>query len=449
MSDLELKIHHHDGTEEVRSLGAGDFSIGRGADNWLCPVDPAMSRRHAVIRSVANRLFIADLGTRNGTHINGKRIAAEIELRASDVIEVGATRIHVTTPADSVEARRFNATLEITDETPSEEIIATSSVMTDLLSRTDRIARSDLPVLVSGETGTGKELFASRIHRMSTRRDGPFVILNCPVLASGLAESELFGVEEGVATDVHARTGRLEEADGGTLFLDEIADLGLDIQAKLLRFLQDGTIEKVGGRATRSIDVRLVAATNQDLEHLIENGGFRRDLFFRIAGVHIELPPLRERREDIPVLVEYLLQRRNLGRLRFEAEALSALQSHDFPGNVRELDAVISRTAALSDTDTITVADLAIEPVGERAANPAGWSPTGVLDAIILGRGDFWNDVHRPFIDRELSRSAVRQFVTIALDRSGGSIKELASLLNEDASYRKLVDFLRNNRLLP
>jgi len=449
MSDFVLRILHHDGTEEVKDLVPGDLTIGRGGDNWICPVDPAMSRYHAVIRGALDFPAIEDLGTRNGTHVNGSRIDSITPLNPGDVVEVGATRILLVAVGNSVEIRRSDATLEIEGGDQREQIIARSDLMTDLIHRADRFARSDLPILITGETGTGKELLAGRIHRASPRRHAPFVILNCPALAPGLAESELFGIEGGVATDVRARPGRLEEAHEGTLFLDEIADLGLEVQAKLLRFLQDGTIEPVGGRSKKRVDVRLVAATNQDLETAMESGRFRRDLYYRIAAVHLDLPPLRKRPEDIPALVEHLLQRRDNGHLRVDDRALAALEGHDFPGNVRELDAIINRAAALVDGSTIRAGDLALESNRTTAQGATTTNPNEVIEALTAGRAEFWRDIHQPFIDRELSRTSLREIIARGLELSGGSVKDLATLLGVEKDYRKLVDFLRNNRLLP
>jgi transcriptional regulator with PAS, ATPase and Fis domain len=449
MSDLVLRILHHDGTEEVKDLVPGDLTIGRGADNWLCPLDPALSRSHAVIRGAPAQPVIEDLGSGNGTHVNGSPVDGATPLGPGDVVEVGTTRITVAAAAGSVETRRSDATLEIESGARGERIIAESRLMTDLLDQADRFARGDLPILITGETGTGKELLARRIHRESRRREAPLIILNCPALAPGVIESELFGIEGGVATDVRARPGRLEEAHGGTLLLDEVADLGLEVQAKLLRFLADGAIEPVGGRAAKNVDVRLLAATNQDLEAAMESGRFRRDLFYRIAAVHLHLPPLRQRPQDLPALVDHLLRRRDAGHLRVDDEARAALAAHDFPGNVRELDAIISRAAVLVDGDTIRLQHLALQPQRSATRGMEAMGPNEVIDALAAGSADFWRDLHAPFIGRELPRTTLRGIVARGLERSGGSLKELAALLGVGKDYRKLVDFLRNNRLLP
>lgn len=449
MSQFTLRIVHHDGMEEVKDIADGDLTIGRGPENRLSPLDPSLSRQHAVIHNSSGRLSIEDLQTRNGTFVNGTRIQTEVALGVGDVVDLGKTKLVLAGEGESQDVRRNQPTVEIQGDVPRQRIVAESARLMDLIKKTDKFSRSDLPILITGETGTGKELFAHRVHEKSLRKDGPFVVLNCPALAPGLVESELFGVESGVATDVSERPGRLEEADQGTLFLDEIADLSLDIQAKLLRFLQDGSIERVGGRKARTLDVRLVAATNQNLEAAMQSGGFRNDLFFRIAAVRLDLPPLREHPDDVRPLVEYLLARRNLGHISVDEIAMKALEHYQFPGNVRELDAIISSAAALTEDSTIRLSDLAIGD--SRLASTPGEerNPGALLDLLVTGSVDFWDAVHRPFIDRELPRAFVKDLIALGLSNSGGSVKVLAENIHQEHNYRKLLDFLRNNRLLP
>jgi transcriptional regulator with PAS, ATPase and Fis domain len=220
-----------------------------------------------------------------------------------------------------------------------------------------RVAASRISVLVTGESGTGKELVARMIHARSDRAEKPFVAINCAALPETLLESELFGIERGVATGVEARAGRFETAQGGTLFLDEIGDMPLALQAKLLRVLQEKEIERVGGRRRVPIDVRVLAATHARLSERIARGDFREDLYYRLRVVEIALPPLRERREDIPRLVRYFLERfaaregRDVPTL--DRDAYAALLAHDFPGNVRELENLLEGAAALSQGGTI------------------------------------------------------------------------------------------------
>jgi transcriptional regulator with GAF, ATPase, and Fis domain len=443
--DAKLLILHHDGTEEIRAVPDGEASIGRSHDNWLCPIDTAMSRHHAVLRRREDGLEIESLPTPNGTSVNGHRIEGRRNLVIGDEVVVGRTVIRLVPTEDHGDSRRTQSTVEITTDDDRDEIVAVSTVMRELLEQTDRLARSLLPVLLLGESGTGKELFAHRLHDRSPRSAGSFVVLNCPALSAGVIESELFGVEEGVATDVRGRPGRLEEADGGTLFLDEIADLPLEVQAKLLRFLQDGSLDRVGGRRPTTVDVRIVAATNRDLEAAMADGSFREDLYHRIAAAPIELPPLRQRREDIIPLAEHFLARVGSG-VTLEERARTGLVDYHYPGNVRELAMIIERACVLADRGSIDIEHLGLDS-SPRVGDPV--RPAALLEAIASGDVDFWEAVHRPFVDRELSRPEVRALIAAGLERSGGSVRGLAALLRVEDRYRKLLDFLRNNRLLP
>jgi len=240
--------------------------------------------------------------------------------------------------------------------------VGDSAAARRVLDLVSRVAASRISVLLTGESGTGKELVARMIHARSDRADKPFVAINCAALPESLLESELFGIERGVATGVEARAGRFEAAQGGTLFLDEIGDMPLTLQSKLLRVLQEREIERVGGRRRIPIDVRVLAATHAHLGERIARGGFREDLYYRLRVVEIALPPLRERREDIPKLVRYFLERVALREGRdvpsLDREAYAALLAHDFPGNIRELENLLEGAAALSQGGTIRREDL-------------------------------------------------------------------------------------------
>lgn len=237
-------------------------------------------------------------------------------------------------------------------------MVGQSELMMELQSRVARIAATHFIVLVEGESGAGKELVAREIHARSTRHRGPFVALNCAALVETLVETELFGIEERTATGVRGRRGKFELASEGTLFLDEVADLSPTAQAKLLRVLQDMSVERVGGEMPRRVDVRVVAATNRSLKGLVDAGLFRADLFYRLAGVEIYVPPLRARREDIPLLVGHFLSRYGRQEDALTASALEALMTHDWPGNVRQLGRVLERALALATGPVITVDDL-------------------------------------------------------------------------------------------
>jgi transcriptional regulator with PAS, ATPase and Fis domain len=231
--------------------------------------------------------------------------------------------------------------------------------MAALRDQVERVATTDFTVLVEGESGTGKELVARQIHEMGRRRKGPFVAVNCAAVVETLLEAELFGIEERTATGVRGRRGKFEHAEGGTLFLDEVSDLALSAQAKLLRAIQDLAVERVGTTGTRRVNTRIVAATNRPLSDLVARGLFRPDLYYRLSGVDIQVPPLRERRADIPELATHFLARHRTTRdLSLSDGAIDALGIYDWPGNVRELERLIERAVTLARSDRIEVDDL-------------------------------------------------------------------------------------------
>jgi DNA-binding NtrC family response regulator len=249
-------------------------------------------------------------------------------------------------------------------------IASTSHAMEEVLNLAARVAGSNATVLLRGESGTGKELIARAVHYRSTRADRPLIKVNCAALPETLLESELFGHEKGAFTGAASRRiGRFEAADGGTLFLDEIGDISPGVQVKLLRVLQEKEFERLGGNATIKVDVRLIAATNRDLEAAIRDGGFREDLYYRLNVVTISLPPLRDRKEDIPALLEHFLGKYGAENRReiagVTAEARERLMRYSYPGNVRELENIIERAVVLAKTGMITTADL---PLHIRAA---------------------------------------------------------------------------------
>ncbi len=259
--------------------------------------------------------------------------------------------------------REYRALQEEIADTSFEGLLGGGPRMQAVFSAVRKVAASDVSVLVLGESGTGKEMTARAIHRLSSRRDAPFVPINCSAIPETLIESELFGHEKGSFTGAHVqRKGRIESAEGGTLFLDEIGEIPLPIQVKLLRFLQDQCIERVGGRQEISVNTRVVAATNADLKNNIITGSFREDLFYRLAVVQITLPPLRERDDDVVLLAKTFLRRyaRENGRsgMTFGGDAIRALRVHEWPGNVRELQNRVKRAVVMSDGKRLAAADL-------------------------------------------------------------------------------------------
>jgi transcriptional regulator with PAS, ATPase and Fis domain len=225
--------------------------------------------------------------------------------------------------------------------------------------RIERVAATDFTVLIEGESGTGKELVARQIHELGRRCKGPFVAVNCAAIVETLIEAELFGIEDRTATGVRGRRGKFESAHEGTLFLDEVSDLSPAAQAKLLRAIQDLTVERVGGYSSRRIDTRIIVATNRPLNDLVEQGRFRLDLFYRLNGIDVQVPPLRQRKEDVIELATYFLERyRTLRPLKLSTAAADALLAYDWPGNVRELERVIERGVALNSSDAVELEDL-------------------------------------------------------------------------------------------
>mgnify|MGYP005839312135 FL=1 len=297
-----------------------------------------------------------------------------------------------------------------------EEMLGSSPAMQQVFGIIRKVAPSDAPVLILGESGTGKEMAGRAIHRLSLRRDGPFIAINCGAIPENLLESELFGHEKGAFTGAHTtRPGRLEMANGGTLFLDEIGELPVPLQVKLLRFLQERCVERVGGRKTIPVDTRVLAATNSDLKAALSNGAFREDLYYRLAVVVLRIPPLRERREDILLLARAFLQRfaaqARRETLAFDATALELLQEYPWPGNVRELENRVKRAVIMAEGNTIRAADLELSAAPRKppvASGHADGSPVTLKEA-------------REQLEREL--------VTRALQRHRGKIAPAAAEL--------------------
>ncbi|MEN6474828.1 MAG: sigma-54 dependent transcriptional regulator [Syntrophaceae bacterium] len=283
----------------------------------------------------------------------GDFVEKPVDLKALlEMIRRIEQHVHVTDDAERVNDTARQSELPFT-------IVAEAPAMQEVLSLVRRVAPTPWPVLISGETGTGKEVVARLIHLMSPRGQAPLVEVNCAAVPENLFESELFGHEKGAFTGaVGSRRGRFEEAHDGTLFFDEVGELSLNLQAKLLRVLQENKITRVGGSRAFPVDVRILTATNRDLSAMLAEGTFREDLFYRLNVLTIPLPPLRDRKQDIPKLVKLFIERYSPQPLTLDADAMSTLMKYDFPGNVRELEHIIKRLAALSRSTLIKVSDL-------------------------------------------------------------------------------------------
>ncbi len=295
-------------------------------------------------------------------------------------------------------------------------LVGRSFVIHQLRERIQRVAATCFTVLIEGESGAGKELVAREIHAGSARRRGPFIAVNCAAIVETLIEAELFGIEERTATGVRGRRGKFELADDGTLFLDEVADLTPTSQAKLLRVLQDRVVERVGATSSRGVNTRVIAATNQSLHGMVEAGKFRTDLYYRLAGVEVVVPPLRARRDDIPLLVEHFLAvHQRGGALTMAPSALEALVTYDWPGNVRQLERVIERAIALAAGPEIAIGDL----------------PASVTREYIALVGPSRNDSLRAWSSR---------YARLVLERSGGNRRQACDILG--ISYHTLRTLL-------
>lgn len=253
------------------------------------------------------------------------------------------------------------------------KIVAQSDAMKEVLSLVLRVAQSDWPVLVSGETGTGKELISKLIHLAGTRDNEPFVDINCAAIPENLFESELFGHVKGSFTGaVNSRRGAFEMANNGTLFMDEIGEMPVNLQPKLLRSIQEQKIRKVGSETDLKVDVRLISATNRDLKQMVESGEFREDLYYRIKVLEIKIPPLRHRKVDIPILLNHFLEQYSKKRLSFSADAINTLIKYPFPGNVRELEHIVQRTVTFARTTVVQPSDLPDEIRHHEAVGSSG-----------------------------------------------------------------------------
>jgi len=328
------------------------------------------------------------------------------------------------TRAHDLERQNLHANLSDGERPP---LVGESPAMRAIYDMVARVADSPSTVLITGESGTGKELIAKALHRGSSRRDRPLIKVNCAAIPKDLVESELFGYERGAFTGaVNSKPGRFELADGGTLFLDEIGEVPVEMQVKLLRALQESEFERVGGIKTLRVDVRLIAATNRDLKALIADGRFREDLFYRLAVVPIALPPLRDRREDIPLLVRHFIEKydQRLGKRveGVDAEALDLLRAYPWPGNIRELENLMERSVLFADGPTIHAGAL---PDALRESTPAApVAPVGPLGAIAAPSGASMKE-----IVRQAQAELERELIARALDETSGNVTRAAKRL--------------------
>jgi len=358
-------------------------TIGRSVICDLVLSDKAVSTTHIELVAKEKGFLLRDLGSTNGTFVGDLRFQ-EIWVKPGIVVKLGQSQLRFEPASGSVD-------IDLSKSERFFEIVGKSVRMREIFATLEKVAPTELTVLIRGETGTGKELVARAIHRASRRKDGPLVVQDCSAIPKDLIESTLFGHERGAftgATDRHR--GSFEQSDGGTIFLDELGELDLSLQPKLLRVLENREIKRVGGDRQIPVNVRVVAATNRDLRQRVNDGQFREDLFYRLSVVSIELPPLRQRTEDIPVLVQFFLddvaERRFPGEKRkftVTPDAMARLCSYPWPGNIRELKNTIERGASLADGMELGVPDLLpgsqkTPPVIVQGGNAEQWVTEGL-----------------------------------------------------------------------
>ena len=388
------------------------LSVGTADGNDLVLRDPTVSRYHLELRRGEDGILVIDNGSTNGTTFEGARLE-RATVPPGSVLTLGRTRARVD-DGDRI-------TLELLEGDELAGLRGRTAVMRRLMARVHKAAASDTPVLLVGESGTGKELVARALHEEGRRAKGPFVTVDCGSLSPSLVASELFGHEKGAFTGAERQhVGAFERADGGTLFLDEIGELGAELQPALLGALERGRFRRVGGRKEVEVDVRVVAATHRDLRAEVNVGAFRLDLYYRLAVVVLALPPLRERVEDVPVLVEHFLREAGHdGPVAdvFGPDAMTALARHRWPGNVRELRNVVEATLAM----------------GEPPALEGGPAPDGAssfddrVEALLTLP---YKDARRTLLD-----DFERRYVERLLERAAGNVSSAARDARMDRTY--------------
>jgi len=385
--------------------------IGAFGQNHFVLSDTTVSRRHAEITRVQDGILLRDLASTNGTFVGEVRVR-EVFLGEKRLFRVGKTWIE------------YELLDEVIDIVPAEftqfeDLVGGALPMREVYSVLERVARTELTVLVFGETGTGKELVSRAIHKRSARKKGPFVVFDCGAVARNLVESELFGHERGAFTGaVSSRPGVFEQAHGGTIFLDELGELPLELQPTLLRVLEQREVRRVGDRRVRPVDVRVVAATNRDLLQLVKEGVFREDLYYRLAVVEVSMPPLRERLADLPILMSHLLNTAGFPHTvkGLAPEVIRVFEAYHWPGNVRELRNTLLRAIPFCDGDLI---DLAALP-DSLTARPDG-------ESVAQG-GLPLPDSNLPFREAkdELIEAFERKYLEELLDRCQGNLSRAA-----------------------
>jgi DNA-binding NtrC family response regulator len=415
--------HFVDSDGEARHFESRLIHIGSSPECDLVLEDPTVSRLHARLEYEREGFRLTDLQSKNGVRVDGVSVR-DATLEAGQEIRLGEVSLRFALDGRTVE-------VELARESTFGRLIGVSSQMREIFALLARVSPSDATVLIEGASGTGKELVAEAIHLHSRRADGPLVVFDCSAVAPDLIESELFGHVRGAFTGaVTDRQGVFEAAHGGTLFIDEIGELPTELQPKLLRALESGEVRPVGSTDVLSTDVRVVAATNRNLNQEIEEGRFRSDLYYRLAVIHVRLPPLAQRPEDIPLLVRHVLAQAGSAEVAISFETMERLQRHPWPGNVRELKNYVERAVLLSDEGRLETRHLPI----------ADFEADREADARGLGLGPTV-DLELPFKDAKarLVEHFERRYWTARLDAAGGNVSEAA---RQGGIHRKSLEYL-------
>lgn len=409
---------------------APNVRIGAGPGNDLCLDDPTVSSVHLEIAPTERGFRVRDLGSTNGTYIEGVRIS-EAFIEHGQTLRVGGLDRRFEVGRDKI-------SFPMSESTELHGAVGTSTSMRTIFSRVERVAKTDATVLIQGETGTGKEVIAWSLYEASRRNDKPFVVVDCGAIARNLIESELFGHEKGAFTGAHTRRlGAFERAHEGTLFLDEIGELELELQPKLLRALERREIQRVGGEKTLQVNVRILAATHRDLRAMVARGEFREDLYYRLAVVPLELPPLRERRDDIQPLVQRFLDDLGVTVDELPPGAMQRFLDHSWPGNCRELKNAVERAVVLGETRFLG------SPAQEAAQEHAGVQAAGASMGAGAGFGQFEVDLERPYKEQKSDVVAdfEERYARMLIKEFGGNVSAAARKAGIDRmSLHKILD---------
>lgn len=408
------------GTGQSLTLGARPVMVGADSRCDLILKDPQVSREHAELSVTPDGIRIRDLGSTNGTFWQGSRVS-DVTVPGGSTVKFGSTQVHFTSTS--------SPSLPPSQRTRFGAMVGTSILMRELYAALELAGPTDVTVLVEGESGTGKELVARALHDHSARAKVPLVVVDCSAISEQLLDSQLFGHVRGAFTGAaHDRKGAFVEASGGTLFLDELGELPLSCQTKLLRALEDQTVMPVGSDKRVKVDTRVVAATHCNLMEMVARKEFRFDLYYRLAVVHLHLPPLRDRLDDLPILIENFYEGRGVDTGPITGENLERLSQYAWPGNVRELRNVLERAWALSGSDKKCFSSLRLWMQASHEAPKQG--PTVDSSIPFKDAKEQWNDV----FERQYLEEVFRQYkenITHAAEHSGINRRHFRTLLRK------------------